>query len=125
MGEKNHDIFQAISDPTRRKILKLLAGKELSVTAISEHFPMSRTAVSKHLRILSKSKAVIVEKVGRETRYQLQPGALYEVREWLSYFDQYWDNKLAILNHLVEKEEDAANDLTAFKHRMDQENNKR
>ncbi|MFZ3590221.1 ArsR/SmtB family transcription factor [Bacillus sp. DJP31] len=100
-----HDVFQAIADPTRRKLLRLLVDKEMPVTAISEHFPINRTAVSKHLRILSDSKLVSVEKVGRETRYRLQPEALLEVKEWISFYEQFWDNKISMLKHLVENEE--------------------
>jgi DNA-binding transcriptional ArsR family regulator len=102
---QKHDIFQAIADPTRRKMLRLLADKELPVTMISTHFPMSRTAVSKHLRILSETKLVSVEKVGRETRYKLQPYALLELQQWLSFYEQFWDNKLSMLKNLVEDEE--------------------
>ncbi len=113
-----HDVFQAIADPTRRKLLRLLVDKEMPVTAISEHFPMSRTAVSKHLRILSESKLVSVEKVGRETRYRLQPQALLEVKEWISFYEQYWDNKISILKHLVENEE--TRDLSLVKTKSDE-----
>jgi DNA-binding transcriptional ArsR family regulator len=102
---QKHDIFQAIADPTRRKILKLLADKKLPVTAISRHFPMSRTAVSKHLRILSESKLVSVEKTGREKLYKLQPEALLELKEWLSFFERFWDNKISMLKYFVENEE--------------------
>ncbi len=97
-----HDVFDAIADPTRRKMLKLLAYDELPVTMISHHFPMSRTAVSKHLRILSESKLVSMTKVGRETRYKLHPEALLELKDWLSFFEQFWDNKLSMLRHVVE-----------------------
>jgi DNA-binding transcriptional ArsR family regulator len=116
---QNHDIFQAIADPTRRKIIRLLANKELPVTVISKHFPMSRTAVSKHLRILSESKLVSVEKVGREKRYKLQPEALLEVKEWLSFYEQFWDNKISILKHLVENEE--TSDLNLVVSKCDEE----
>ncbi|RFU64489.1 ArsR family transcriptional regulator [Peribacillus saganii] len=103
MGEaQKHDVFQAIADPTRRKVLVLLSDKELSVTEISKHFPMTRTAVSKHLGILSESGLVDATKKGRETRYSLQPEAFLELKDWLSFFDQFWDNKLSMLKHLVE-----------------------
>lgn len=102
---QKHDVFQAIADPSRRKMLRLLADNELPVTLISKHFPMSRTAVSKHLRILSESKLVSVEKVGREMRYKLQANALLELKDWLSFYEQFWDNKISMLKHLVENEE--------------------
>jgi DNA-binding transcriptional ArsR family regulator len=101
---EKHDVFQAIADPTRRKILELLAKKDLAVTEISSQFPMSRTAVSKHLRILTEAKLVNGQKIGREKRYTLQPEPIKEIKNWLSYFDQYWDNKLQILQYLVENE---------------------
>ncbi|MGO4886359.1 ArsR/SmtB family transcription factor [Anaerobacillus sp. MEB173] len=102
---QKHDVFQAISDPNRRKILRMLADQELPVTMISSHFPISRTAVSKHLHILSEAKLVTAKKVGRENRYKLQPEALLELKEWLSFYEQFWDNKLAMLKHVVENEE--------------------
>lgn len=108
---KKNDIFQAIADPTRRKLLQLLAEKEMPVTVISKHFPMSRTAVSKHLRILSESKLVSVKKAGREKLYKLQPDALLEIKDWLSFFEQFWDNKISMLQHFVEKEEVGNHDL--------------
>ncbi|MFD0677666.1 MULTISPECIES: ArsR/SmtB family transcription factor [unclassified Paenibacillus] len=100
-----HDVFQAIADPTRRKLLQLLSDREMPVTVISGHFPMSRTAVSKHLRILSDAGLVREQKVGRETRYSLHAEPLLELKRWLSYYERYWENKLNVLKHLVEQEE--------------------
>ncbi|WP_338788468.1 metalloregulator ArsR/SmtB family transcription factor [Metabacillus sp. FJAT-53654] len=102
---QKYDVFQAIADPSRRKMLKLLANQELPVTVISKHFPMSRTAVSKHLRILSEANLLSVEKVGREIRYKLQPDTLLELKDWLSFYEQFWDNKISMLRHLVENDE--------------------
>lgn len=99
-----HDVFQAVADPTRRSLLKLLAKKEMPIVAISEHFPISRTAVNKHLQVLTEARLVSREKVGRETRYKLQPEPLAELREWLNFFDQYWDEKLSALKAFVEDE---------------------
>jgi|HigsolmetaGSP12D_1036236.scaffolds.fasta_scaffold00535_4 DNA-binding transcriptional ArsR family regulator len=99
-----HDVFQAIADPTRRRLLELLAEQEMPVTVISGHFPMSRTAVSKHLRILSDAGLVRERKAGRETRYRLQPEPLLELKRWLSYYERYWDNKLAALKWYVESD---------------------
>lgn len=99
-----HDVFQAIADPNRRKMLRLLADNEMHVTGISGHFPMSRTAVSKHLRILTEAGLVKEQKVGRETRYSLQPDPLRELQEWLSYYERFWDNKLNALKRLVESD---------------------
>jgi DNA-binding transcriptional ArsR family regulator len=106
-----HDVFQAIADPTRRRLLHLLGDREeLPVTALSGHFPMSRTAVSKHLRILSDAGLVKERKVGRETRYRLDPDPLLELKRWLSYYERYWENKLAALQRLVEADNGPAED---------------
>ncbi|WP_432776475.1 metalloregulator ArsR/SmtB family transcription factor [Brevibacillus gelatini] len=102
-----HDVFQAIADPTRRKLLQLLSEQEMPVTAISRHFPISRTAVSKHLRILSEAGLVKEQRVGRETRYRMQPEPLEELRSWLAYYERFWDNKLNALKRLVESEHQA------------------
>ncbi len=103
-----HDVFQAIADPTRRELLRLLGEREMPVTVISNHFPMSRTAVSKHLRVLSEAGLVKEQKVGRETRYSLQPEPLLELKQWLSYYERFWENKLAALKCFVETEQTEA-----------------
>ncbi|USB31797.1 metalloregulator ArsR/SmtB family transcription factor [Paenibacillus sp. YPG26] len=104
-GPAKHDIFQAIADPTRRSLLQMLAGQEMPVTAISGHYPISRTAVSKHLRILADAGLVIERKVGRETRYRLDPEPLTELKRWLSFYERFWDNKMAMLRNYVESED--------------------
>ena len=98
------DVFQAIADPTRRKLLRLLADREMPITEISDHFPMSRTGVSKHLRILAEAELVVGRKKGREKLYRLHPAPLLELKHWLSFYERYWDNKLSMLKHYVESE---------------------
>lgn len=110
-----YDVFQAIADPTRRKLLTMLGGQEMSIAQISGHFPISRTAVNKHLHILSDAGLVHHHKVGRETRYHLQPDRLLELKKWLQYFDRFWDNKLAMLQYLVEQEDDEPTPFTSPK----------
>lgn len=97
-----HNVFQAIADPTRRQMLNLLMDKELSVSMISSNFPISRTAVSKHLHILANAGLVKECRAGRETRYRLQPEPLLELKQWLSHYERFWDNKLAALKSFVE-----------------------
>ncbi|KAA1180566.1 MULTISPECIES: ArsR/SmtB family transcription factor [unclassified Paenibacillus] len=102
VAESGHDVFQAIADPTRRSLLKLLANKEMSIASISDCYPISRTAVNKHLQVLSDAQLVSSQKVGRETRYKLQPEPLLELQDWLTFFEQYWANKLSALKEYVE-----------------------
>jgi len=104
MGEpaRKHDVFQAIADPTRRRLLNLLGDGEKSVTGLSGHFAMSRTAVSKHLRMLRDAGLVKERRVGRKTRYRLDPAPLMEVKDWLGYFERFWENKMEALKRYVE-----------------------
>lgn len=105
MGAAKHDVFQAIADPTRREVLRLLANNELAISDITSHFTISRTAIAKHLHILSEANLVSGKKVGREKIYQLQPEPLTEVKHWLSFYEQFWNNKLSILKHVVENDD--------------------
>lgn len=105
LSAAKYDVFQAIADPTRREVLRLLTEKELPISKITDHFPMSRTAVAKHLHILSEAKLVSRRKVGREKIYRLQPEPLAELQQWLSYYEQFWNNKLSMLKYVVEHEE--------------------
>ncbi|WP_087974303.1 ArsR/SmtB family transcription factor [Oceanobacillus rekensis] len=100
--QQKHDVFQAIADSTRREVLRLLTEKELSISEITSHFPISRTAIAKHLRILSEADLVSGRKVGREKIYQLHPEPLAELKQWLAFYEKFWENKLSILKHTVE-----------------------
>ncbi|MEH7112944.1 metalloregulator ArsR/SmtB family transcription factor [Neobacillus niacini] len=99
---QKHDVFQAIADPTRREVLRLLAEKELPISEIAIHFPMTRTAIAKHLQVLSSAELVSGRKQGREKIYRLQPEPLTELKQWLSFYEKFWENKLSILKHIVE-----------------------
>jgi len=103
--QSKHDVFQAIADPNRRKLLKLLMNKEMPIADITKNFTISRTAVNKHLHVLSDTGLLRSRKVGRETRYTFHPEPLDELKEWLAFFDQYWDDKLTALKEYVEDKE--------------------
>ncbi len=102
------DVFAAIAEPTRREILSLLARQEMPVRALTEHFPISRPAVSKHLRVLREAGLVAETKVGRERRYRVRVERLREIRDWILYFDQFWPDALQALKTYVEETPDAA-----------------
>jgi DNA-binding transcriptional ArsR family regulator len=109
VGAAKHDVFQAIAEPTRREILRLLANGDLSIADITSHFKVSRTAIAKHLQVLSDAELVTAEKAGREKIYHLHPEPLGEVKEWLAYYEQFWSNKLSMLKHIVENDEEDQN----------------
>ncbi|MEC0345350.1 ArsR/SmtB family transcription factor [Peribacillus frigoritolerans] len=107
MNEKNQerDIYVAIADPTRRKLLRLLADvEELPLNELTVHFKMGRTAVSKHLAILKEAGLVISRKVGRETRYRLNAGPLREIEDWVSFYRRFWSERILLLNQILEEE---------------------
>ncbi|QUG42444.1 winged helix-turn-helix transcriptional regulator [Psychrobacillus sp. INOP01] len=102
---KKVDVFQAIADPTRRDVLRLLANGDRSIAEISSHYDMSRTAIVKHLIVLTEAGLVNGKKLGREKVYHLQPEPLTEVKQWLDYYEKFWNNKLSRLKFLVENED--------------------
>ena len=97
-----HDPFLALADPTRRNILYLLNGRELSIKGIADNFTLSRTAVIKHLVILSDAGLVKKRKKGRESLFILEKQPLQKVVDWIGYFDLYWDEQFRNLKDAVE-----------------------
>lgn len=96
------DVFAAISHPARRRMLDLLVEGDSSVNAIAGQFPISRPAVSQHLRILLDAGLVTEERNGRERRYRLVPARLDPVRDWLAHYERFWDDHLQRLQeHLM------------------------
>ncbi|MGG0658538.1 ArsR/SmtB family transcription factor [Rummeliibacillus pycnus] len=107
MNENNQerDVYVAIADPTRRKLLGLLSeADELPLHELTSQFQMGRTAVSKHLAILKDADLVIARRVGRETRYRLNANPLKEVQDWVSFYEGFWKERIAKLNLLLEEE---------------------
>jgi DNA-binding transcriptional ArsR family regulator len=101
----SNDVFNAIADPTRREILRLLSHQEMPVQTLTSRFPISRPAISRHLRILREVGLVTEHKGGRQRFYRLHPERLQEVRDWVLYFDQYWSETLAAFKTFVEERE--------------------
>jgi len=96
------DVFFGIADPTRRSILALIAETDLSIASITKHFKLSRTAINKHLLILTEAKLVTKKARGRETIYGLNAASLLELEDWLEFFDKYWDERLGKLKRITE-----------------------
>jgi DNA-binding transcriptional ArsR family regulator len=80
------DVFAAIGDPTRRRILELLRRSERPVGELVLELGMEQSAVSKHLRVLRELDLVDKRVVGRQRLYRLKPDPLEELRRWLSEF---------------------------------------
>ncbi|GBG07494.1 transcriptional regulator [Paenibacillus agaridevorans] len=100
------DVFDAIADPTRRQLIRLLAETDdIPLHELTTQFNMGRTAVSKHLSILKEAGLVMDRKVGRETRFKLNPSPLREVQDWLSFYNKFWTANLLSLGFLLEEED--------------------
>lgn len=108
MNENNRlrDVFDAIADPTRRRLIRLLAeSEEVPLHELTAQFRMGRTAVSKHLAILKEAGLVLDRKVGRETRFRLNASPLREIQDWLAFYSKFWNTNMLRLNQLLEEEE--------------------
>lgn len=97
--------FGALADPTRRAVLDLLRQGRLPAGRIAQAFPISRPAVSKHLRMLRRARLVQERREGRNRFYELNPGPLQAVDHWLSQYRSFWQSRLANLKALVESEQ--------------------
>jgi DNA-binding transcriptional ArsR family regulator len=96
--------FQALADPTRRAVLDLLRKGSQPAGQIAECFPVSRPAISKHLRLLRRAHLVQERKQGRHRFYQLNPEALKAVDSWLQQYRVFWRTSLRSLKTFVETE---------------------
>jgi len=95
------DVFQAISDPSRRQILGLLTKNSLTINSLAENFSMSRPAVSKHIKILHEAGFINIANIGRERYCILQPKGFEDLQHWIDYFDDFWKKKLKKLETLL------------------------
>jgi len=91
-------IFFALSDPTRRKILELLAEGEKSAGDLSKPFSMSAPAISRHLKVLEKA-ALIERKVDAQwRRCSLKPEGLLPADNWVSQYRKFWEERFSTLD---------------------------
>ena len=96
--------FGALADPTRRAVLDLLRRGSLPAGRIAQAFPVSRPAISKHLRLLRRAHLVRERREGRRRLYQLNPEPLRAVDSWLNKYRIFWQMSLADLKTFVETE---------------------
>jgi DNA-binding transcriptional ArsR family regulator len=101
--ETRRDVFQAIADPTRREIIRLLAGKRLNLNAIAENFDSSRPTISQHIKILVECGVVTIESEGRERYCEARLDELDKVIDWVSESRKLWAHRFKALDSLMEK----------------------
>jgi DNA-binding transcriptional ArsR family regulator len=97
------DVFQAISDPTRREIIQLIAGQSLNLNSVADKFSISRPAVSRHIRILRECGLVVVRQVGRERFCEPSLKPLNEVSQWVERYKIFWTTKLDALESFLDQ----------------------
>jgi len=88
------DLWEVISDPNRRQLVRLLASGEKTVTELSAHFPVSRSAISQHLLFLVEVGLIRARKDGRNRYYSLNPGGVSQLQ---GLFERFWTDELDLL----------------------------
>ena len=99
------EVFEALADPTRRRIVELLSEEERSAGELAGNFMVSRPAVSKHLRVLREAGLVNVRLDAQKRIYRLEPQALGRAEGWLAQHRRFWEQRLDALETHLEKEE--------------------
>jgi DNA-binding transcriptional ArsR family regulator len=102
-AEARRDVFQAISDPTRREILGLIAFEPMNLNAIADKFDISRPAISNHIKILTECGMVVIKQQGRERYCEAKLDALGEVSDWIDNYRQFWMEKFDSLDRYINK----------------------
>ena len=98
------EVFEALADPTRRRIVELLAEEERSVGDLASHFLSSRPAISKHLRVLREAGVVDSRGEAQRRIYRLEPAALGEAEGWLARHRTFWEQRLDALEARLREE---------------------
>jgi len=102
--QRTEATFQALSDPTRRAVLDLLRRGSQPAGQIAGAFPVSRPAISKHLRLLRRAHLVREHREGRNRVYELNPEPLRAVDSWIEQYRVFWTASLNNLKAFVEGE---------------------
>jgi DNA-binding transcriptional ArsR family regulator len=89
------DALAALADPTRRRIVEMLAQRELSAGEIADRFEVSAPAISQHLKILREAQLVRVRAEAQRRIYELDPDGLGELHAWLGNIRQSWRGRLS------------------------------
>lgn len=97
------DAFQGIADSTRREILNMIALKSLNVNSVASNFEVSRTAIYKHLKILSECGLIEIKQQGRERYCEVRPDKLNEVADWLEQYLKVCTTRLDSLENYLNK----------------------
>jgi DNA-binding transcriptional ArsR family regulator len=95
------EVFRALADPTRRAMFEQLALAELSVSALSESFPISQPAISQHLATLRAAGLVSARREGRHAYYRADKNGLKPLVSWVDRYRTFWPAKLEKLKTVL------------------------
>ena len=106
--ERLDAVFRALADPTRRAMLRSLSRQACSVGELAEPFDISLAAASKHIKALERAGLVQREVQGRTHVCRLDARPLHAGMEWMRHYEQFWNQKLDVLESLLRAQDRAA-----------------
>ncbi|HSZ84480.1 MAG TPA: metalloregulator ArsR/SmtB family transcription factor [Puia sp.] len=109
------DVFQAIADPTRRRIINILSKKSLNLNGVADKFDISRPAISKHIKILTECGIIIIKQKGRERYCEANLKSFDKVSQWVDQCRTFWTSKLDALEIFLNEEKIAEKKLNKMK----------
>jgi DNA-binding transcriptional ArsR family regulator len=101
--ETRRDVFQAIADPTRRKIIDLVSRQPMNLKTIADYFKISRPAISQQIKILNECRLIEIKKEGRETICSIQPKELKKIADWAGRYSRLWEERIDEFEAYVNK----------------------
>lgn len=104
------DVFTAVAEPRRRRILDLLGGEERPVNELVAQLGIHQPQVSKHLRVLRQVGAVAVREDGRRRLYRLNAEALKPIHDWVENYRHSWEERFRALDHVLDDLKEEADD---------------
>jgi DNA-binding transcriptional ArsR family regulator len=96
-------VFQALSDPTRRAVFERLCRQELSVAEITAGFPVSQPAISQHLAALRRAGLVRERREGRRAYYRSDAAGLEPLADWIDRYRRFWPERLQKLKRVLKE----------------------
>jgi DNA-binding transcriptional ArsR family regulator len=101
-------VFRAIADPSRRRMLQLLAQEDRTVSDLAQGCALTMPLASSHLRILREAGLVTTRREGRQRRSSIRVDPLREVAAWMVHFDAFWTDRLQALGESLRRREGGA-----------------
>ena len=98
-------IFSSLADPTRRDILRRVAGVELTVTEVAKPYDLTLAAISKHLKILEKAHLIVKQRRGKQQFVQAAPEAIKHATAYLRNYEQLWNDQFDVLEQYLSSEQ--------------------